>query len=204
MGTAWRVIVVANPKADTLQEAIEDRLTELESTLSHWDQNSEVSRFNQAAAKQQTSQSISNDLAAVIEKGLEISLVTKGAFNITLGNEISARGFGPNTPKNDSNLASRRPSHEVLVLELNSILRSLQPGVSIDLSAIAKGYAVAEISALLTRSGFPTTSSKSAAKSMAGEQRPTVQIGVLAFANPAPAQSPKSRIASISIQLVKP
>lgn len=158
MGTTYSVKVHGEERVDGLQAEIDEHLAEISALMSTYDPGSELSRFNQWDAN--VPFPLSTDTYAVFDLALRISEETGGKFDITVGPVVNAYGFGPTL---DIDL----PSYD----ELNAMrayvgyrhLR-LEPGdrtitkdhvdVYCDLSAIAKGYAVDQIAALLEERDF--------------------------------------------------
>lgn len=158
MGTYWSVRVVGVAAA-VLRPAIEDLLARLVADLSHWEPSSALCRFNRAPAG--SWQELPPALAEVLGVALGIAKQTEGAFDPTLGTLVDLWGFGPpgpvGAPPKSEALAQARARSGWHRLRLDRAgCRALQPGfLQLDLSAIAKGYAVDRLSALLAASGWP-------------------------------------------------
>lgn len=158
MGTAWSVRVVGG-QAAALRPAIEDLLNRLVADLSHWEPSSALCRFNRAPAG--SWQTIPPALSEVLATALRIAEQTGGAFDPTLGALVDLWGFGPpgpiTAPPGHDALANARARSGWRRLKLDAAgRRALQPGgLQLDLSGVAKGYAVDRLSALLAASGRP-------------------------------------------------
>lgn len=92
---------------------------------------------------------------------LDVSLMTQGAFDITVGPLVNLWGFGP------TNMTNELPSNEEITAAQTNVgyekletdcdyasLRKASAGIYVDLSGWAKGYAVDEIAALLDADNF--------------------------------------------------
>jgi thiamine biosynthesis lipoprotein len=86
------------------------------------------------------------ELITVLAKGLEIERLSDGAFNMGIGDVVAAWGFGP---KEADAQAIRRalgkaraPAHEALTLDPHTLQACKLAPLALDLSGIAKGYAV--------------------------------------------------------------
>jgi thiamine biosynthesis lipoprotein len=94
----------------------------------------------------------------VLACGIKIGRLSKGAFDIGMGDIVTAWGFGPhevNESAMRANLGHAHPvTHEVLDLESESLRVRKQASVMLDLSGIAKGYAVDRMIAVLGRFGI--------------------------------------------------
>ncbi len=159
MGTYWRVRLAASAETDfaALRGAIQSRLDGLVAQMSHWEPTSLLSRFGQAAGGSWTS--LPDDFAAVMDAGLAVAELTAGAFDPAMGRLTNLYGLGPNPCAAD-------PSEEEVIaamavsgwrrLALDRDARRLrQPGgLWLDLSGIAKGYAVDAVADLLAGQGI--------------------------------------------------
>ncbi len=148
MGTSYSVKVVAPVSAELseLQSGIQTALDRIESRMSTYRNDSELSRFNRSEPGSWFE--VSEETAAVVALGLEISRQTQGAFDMTVGPLVNLWGFGP------GNAISKTPSEQQINEQLARVgyqqisVRSEQPALAkqgdryLDLSAIAKGYAV--------------------------------------------------------------
>lgn len=161
MGTTWTVKVVsANkaPDANQIRATIQSRLDELESAMSTYRDDSEVSRFNRARATNWFP--VSSDTATVVGTAQHVSQATDGAFDITIAPLVDLWGFGkvrharlPTT--NEIAAALPRVGWPKLRARINPpALCKDTPDIAIDLSGIAKGFAVDAVSARLTRDGW--------------------------------------------------
>ena len=161
MGTTFTVKVatdggVAEGTLDpaALQAAVQGRLDRIETRMSHYRPDSELSRFN--GARSTAPQPISAETLAVVAEALAVSRASAGAFDVTVGPLVDAWGFGPGgrarAAPDGSALAALRTGVGFELLEIDqaaSTLRKRREEVAIDLSAIAKGYAVDAVASLL-------------------------------------------------------
>lgn len=148
MGTTWSVKLVASPRADlhALHDGIQRQLDRVVAQMSTWEPESDLCRFNRSVAG--AWQSLPAEFHAVLACALEISDESQGAYDPTIGPLVAAWGFGaaegvqeiPPEPV----LGKARAQVGWQKLRLQHDPRALlQPGnVSLDLSAIAKGYGV--------------------------------------------------------------
>lgn len=125
--------------------ACEDVIRDLEAKLSRTVEDSEVSRLNNNAGGELTA--IGEDLSALLDAAVYYNFTTGGAFNIAIAPVASAWGF----TKDHFQVPSQEEIDELLRLVDGFTLReepegaALGPGQSIDLGAIAKGYAADKI-----------------------------------------------------------
>lgn len=165
MGTTWQVQVHA-PGAATrsLRSEIEATLALVIRQMSHWEPLSDLSRFN--AAMPGTPVVLPELLFDVLVRARQISAWTRGAFDATSGALVRHWGFGPDRARQRADFAAPDDdtvqrlqacgSWHQLVLD-ESARTALQPGgMELDLSAIAKGFAVDLVSMRLQGAGFPS------------------------------------------------
>lgn len=154
LGTTWSVQLADSPK-DNVQATIENELNIVNALMSTYQPDSEVSRFNRHDT---TSFTISQDTALVINKAMDLYQKSNKGFDITIGPVVNAWGFGfPPALKKPT--AESLESLEDIVgsekLSLNGTqLTKSNSDTRIDLSAIAKGYAVDKISDALKAKGY--------------------------------------------------
>ena len=142
-----------------LRAAVQRRLDGIERRMSHYRSDSELSRFNHARTTEP--RPMSRETLGVVVEALAVSLVSGGAFDVTVGPLVDAWGFGPGgyapAAPDEASLAALRTRIGFELLEVDlaaSTLRKRREDVVVDLSAIAKGYAVDEVAALLEEGGF--------------------------------------------------
>ncbi|MGE3772666.1 MAG: FAD:protein FMN transferase, partial [Gammaproteobacteria bacterium] len=160
MGTHYRVNVVAPRHSEQdLQAGIEQRLDEVDAAMSTWRADSELSRFNAQAVTDWVA--VSPALHVVLQTAAAISEITDGAFDVTVGPLVNLWGFGPDrrpsAPPADTALAAARArvGHRLLHLaDAPPRVRKDRGDVYVDLSAIAKGYAVDRVADWLAATGY--------------------------------------------------
>lgn len=160
MGTSYRILVDAEG-ADTaeLAESVAARLDQIEQRMSTWQSDSEVSRFNRFAADEWFP--VSEDTARVVAESLRIAKASGGQFDVTVAPLIRLWHFdgesGNRTVPTDESIAETRQHVGWQKLQVRidppALLKS-DPQLEINLSAIAKGYAVDEVAKLMTEAGY--------------------------------------------------
>ena len=159
MGTYYKVTVVVQSDVDLapLEQQINDELQAVDQSMSTFKQDSEVSRFNRSNANQPFD--LSEPLRQVVEEALLISKRTDGAFDITVGEAVRIWGFGTDgsisrKPTTEQLLKLRKSSSYTQLQLTGSKLHKLHSDTSIDLSAIAKGFAIDQVAGMLSRQGI--------------------------------------------------
>lgn len=148
MGTSWCVKLVASPRADlrAIHAGIQAQLDLVVAQMSTWEADSDISRFNRAAAD--TWQRLPPEFFAVLACAMETARDSDGAYDPTIGALVELWGFGPAQGRqgvpDESELASAQSGLGWQRVTLRpQDMSALQPGgVRLDLSAIAKGYGV--------------------------------------------------------------
>ena len=141
MGTRWSLSWCAPDRvceADVL-DAVTHMFSRIIAQMSTWEPESQISRFNRLPAGEVLP--IDREFSEVLSLALDIANQSDGAFDPTLGGETARRGFGPNgTLATDTGYLTG-PQAWSAIGPWHGELR--QPGgVQLDLSGIAKGYAV--------------------------------------------------------------
>jgi len=160
-GTSYHINVVLTDdqeRLETLANGIEEVLERVDASMSTWREDSELSRFNQKTDQSEWTP-VSDGLFEVLSKANEISELTGGAFDVTIGPVVNLWGFGPQarpeTVPSEEKLAQVLSATGYENLELRTDPPALRASGSqyIDLSAIAKGYGVDTVARFLESEG---------------------------------------------------
>ncbi|WP_036128394.1 FAD:protein FMN transferase [Marinobacter nitratireducens] len=160
-GTSYHINVVLTDdpeRLENLASGIEAELEKVDAAMSTWRDDSELSAINQHA-DQTDWINLSDPLYEVLTKAVEVSELTGGAFDITVGPVVNLWGFGPRarpeTAPTDEELAEMLSRIGYDKLELKEAPKALRSDIPqyIDLSAIAKGYGVDVVSRYLQKEG---------------------------------------------------
>ena len=162
MGTTYNVKYRPTPNTPTvkdLQIEVDALLAEINHTMSTYDPESELSRFNRLRTTDWVPASAS--LRAVLKAALEVGAQSEGAFDITVGPLVNLWGFGPEVhpdrvpPERDIAAARARSGLDKITLsDTLSAIRKRRPDVFLDLSGIAKGYGVDRVAERMTAHGI--------------------------------------------------
>ncbi len=137
-------IEVRGEEAEAAVAAGRDEVYRLERLLSRTDPKSEISAINTAAGAEWTE--VSEETFVLIQTALRFSEETDGAFDITIAPVMDLWGFssGDHRVPDDSEIESvlERVGCEHVLLDESGVRVKLEnPGMSMDLGAVAKGYA---------------------------------------------------------------
>lgn len=166
MGTTYSIKYWTNvpdiPTPPALQRSIDELLARIDEQMSTWRPDSELSRFNAAAAGEWFP--VSPATAAVARRALELHRLTGGASDVTVRPVLQLWGFGSSAVKGAH--AATTPSDPELAAAMARVgaehlqvrtdppaLRKEVDGLEVDLSSIAAGYAIDEIIDLLADAG---------------------------------------------------
>jgi len=160
MGTSWSVKLVA-AKTEPLREiesGIQSRLDRIVAQMSTWLSSSTISRYNDGAAG--SWHALEPEFFTVLTAALALAQSTDGAYDPTVGEMVDlwgfgAKGFADARPEPQQIEASRSRSGWMKVSLDQVNHRVFQPGgVRLDLSSIAKGFAVDYVADYLQSAGF--------------------------------------------------
>jgi thiamine biosynthesis lipoprotein len=167
-GTQYHVKVVLpedSSRLKSLSRGISRELESVDAGMSTWRDDSELSQFNERdQASGDTNGkgewfAVSEPLLKVITEAQRVSSMTNGAFDITIGPVVNLWGFGPRArpeKQPDSEVLAKRLAQtgyeKLTVRQSPPAIRSSAP-LYLDLSAIAKGYAVDAVASYLKREG---------------------------------------------------
>jgi FAD:protein FMN transferase len=160
MGTRYSAVFYTPPLADTAALALDmfAAVDRVDQQMSTWKPCSDLSRLNAAAIDEWVS--IPTELMTVLAASLKFEQITAGAFDIGVGELVRAWGFGsecttPDSVKvNAGTSPTRVPPRKALILDdANGRVRKSAP-VTLDLSGIAKGFAVDEMARVMNAYGI--------------------------------------------------
>lgn len=153
-GTYYVIKYIA---ADTgsLQSAIDSIFADIDQSLSLYKPNSLINQFNEKGQVQ-----MDTHLQAVINRSLEISKITHGAFDITVKPLVDAWGFGVHSPS-ERKVPSPDTLKSILTYTGSKYLKvkgtelsRTNPRVTIDCNGIAQGYTSDVIGRFLDSKGI--------------------------------------------------
>ncbi|MBL1142679.1 MAG: FAD:protein FMN transferase [Proteobacteria bacterium] len=162
MGTTYSIKLMLGKNIsdkDRIHADIESILTDVNQSMSTYIPDSELSLLNQSGSNDW--QLISDDLYGVMLHANHVSITTNGAFDVTVGPLVNIWGFGPDPYTQEIPQESllhetkQHTGYKKIELDLlaNRILKS-DPAIYIDLSGIAKGFAVDKIALYLDKNNI--------------------------------------------------
>ena len=156
MGTSYHITVVPGDVVVTpmdLQQKVDALLVTLNQSMSTYIEDSELSALNKAPVGEAVS--VSPELFDVLLLSSQVSWRSGGAFDITVGPLVNIWGFGPSKavdePPQDTAVVAQLENvgYENVSLNLANNTVTKKKAVTLDLSAVAKGFAVDQVAQLL-------------------------------------------------------
>ncbi|MES2899130.1 MAG: FAD:protein FMN transferase [Pseudomonadota bacterium] len=160
MGTSWTVRAMLDASGDW-QARLQHALDAVVAQMSHWDSNSDLSRYNEALAG--SWHALPAECMTVLRYALSVAEACDGAYDPCAGALVNLWGFGarrrydeaefyaPEAGAIDAILA-RADRSRIKIDPISG--KVLQPGgLQLDFSSVAKGFAVDQLARLLEGSG---------------------------------------------------
>jgi len=164
MGTQYEIkIFTKSPSINkSIKSSVDSLLFDINQSMSTYIPNSEINNFNKTKSVEPVK--VSKEFWDIVSLSIFISKITNGYFDITIMPLVDFWGFGPNS-KNKSLSNSQFDTIKKKVgynnikvnpknYKNNYTVTKLVPDINLDFSAIAKGYAVNQVSKLLNKKGF--------------------------------------------------
>ena len=160
MGTTYEVKIWANDQnfnRQEIQSGIDSILSSVNNSMSTYINTSEISLFN----KNQTENKIavSDDFYYVLDKSIDYNQLTDGTFDPTIRPLLTLWGFRGKEVLNkpDTSMINdvlEYVGSDKILLHSDNYIQKTHPMLSLDFGAIAKGYAVDQISDYLNDLGY--------------------------------------------------
>ncbi|WP_298864065.1 FAD:protein FMN transferase [uncultured Sulfitobacter sp.] len=142
-GSSWRVTAGSGLDKTTIPTEVAAIIDQVDKTMSPYLAQSDLSRFNTAAATDW--QEMPRSLCEVVYAALDVAKLTDGAFDPTVGPLVSRYGFGP--------IAGGMGQFRDIHLRAAALKKTV-PDLTLDLCGIAKGYALDRITSRLQTLGL--------------------------------------------------
>ncbi|WP_299801260.1 FAD:protein FMN transferase [uncultured Maribacter sp.] len=153
LGTSYSIISISSEKLD-LQKDIDSVFAVINQSLSTYIPESDISRINNG----DTTVVVDRMFQEVLDLSKSIHQETNGFFDPTVGSLVNAWGFGPerqismDSLKIDS-LLNYVGLNKITLDDSNHIVKD-NPNIYLDFNAIAKGYAIDRLAAMLDAKGI--------------------------------------------------
>ncbi|MBM4207570.1 MAG: FAD:protein FMN transferase [Gammaproteobacteria bacterium] len=162
MGTTYSIKATKLPEkftSDEITRQVKVLLEKVNGQMSTYQKDSELSLFNQNPSMDWLP--VSPEFYQVLAESIKISKLSEGMFDVTVGPLVNLWGFGPEemslSPPDESAIKDRLNQigfQHLKLKEDGKLVRKDIPQLYVDLSAIAKGYGVDQVAALLEQLGI--------------------------------------------------
>jgi len=158
MGTTWSLKIRDEvPDSELLQRTIASEFGWAESMTSNWRTNTDLSVFNRTASTEPMA--VPWPVITLARRGAEVSKASDGAYDLTVAPLVRLWGFGPNAnsnlPPSEAAINTARAAVGWQKLKLpDGMIQKEHPGLELDLSSIAEGWAIDHVAQALERRGF--------------------------------------------------
>lgn len=162
MGTTYSVKVAAPPAgidSNAVRVVIDEVLARIDLDMSGYRDDSTLSRFNASTSTDWFE--VSPDMAKVVSESLQVSELSHGALDITVAPLVNLWGMGPAGEQaqlpSDAEVQKTlaRTGYKKLQVRMSpAALRKQIPELTIDLNAVAPGYAVDLLASRLASMGI--------------------------------------------------
>jgi len=148
-----------------LAQQVHSILLNVDKRMSTWRDTSELSAFNNRLDRNW--HTLSSDTLTVVDRSLQVSKQSLGAFDVSVGPLVDLWGFGATSRYANSALGFHKPSNSDVTNCLQHVgydaieidhtqgtVRKHNSGAKLDLSGIAKGFAVDKVTEYLDELGY--------------------------------------------------
>ena len=158
MNTYYRITIREGGEDTLLHNEIKNELQQINHEMSVFESMSDISQFNKSQEGEWVD--LSEKLSEVLQAAYRIYRQTNGYFDPSVGKLVDMWGFGTGKVHRiptDEEIAEARKSVGFNKINFSKDFRRAKktvPDISVNLSAIAKGYAVDRIVKLLEKEGY--------------------------------------------------
>ncbi len=164
MGTTWSARAIAPPGFDTarVRTLLKQQLDQVVAQMSHWEDDSHLARYNKAPAG--SWHVLPDAFLQVIGCALQVARDSGGAYDPCAGALVNLWGFGARRRYDQQGFQAPDAASVAALLARADLARIqfdpagrrlLQPGgVQLDLSSVAKGFAVDQLARSLDAQGL--------------------------------------------------
>jgi thiamine biosynthesis lipoprotein len=155
MGTRWSALFWAEPGFDVarIRSGLQAAVDEVDAQMSIWKTDSALMLLNRAPIG--AAVPIPAMIEQVLQLGVAIGKASGGAFDMGVGDAVSAWGFGPGSASQDSIRAamSARRASVAEALTFSHGAATKRTAIMLDLNGIAKGFGVDRLAESLSAFG---------------------------------------------------
>ncbi len=156
MGSRYTAVFYASAGIDTgsISQSLASAVARVEQQMSTWKPDSDLNRLN--AAAEQHWLTLPTELITVLCTALQVNQQSAGAFDIAVGDLVSAWGFGPAERTITASAPSRKNAATcaALLVDPQHNRACKRAPLTLDLNGIAKGFGVDELAHCLEGVGI--------------------------------------------------
>lgn len=163
MGSVYHITIPHLPEyltAEQIKMEVSKILDQMNETVSTYHANSEITKFNQTNSTDWFN--VSPEFVYMLNESLKISMISNGAFDVTLEPLFTLWGFGAHSVMDDRipsdaeiSAALDKTGYQKIELRLNPpAIRKTDGRLKIDLSGIAVGFAADKVAEMLESKGI--------------------------------------------------
>lgn len=146
-GTTWTIVYQPKSSKQDIESLVIETMQTMDASLSAFNPDSRLSQINKG-----TTDELDSLLEQCLSIGLRVAKETSGAFDPTIGAVVDKWGFGPVSDIDTTGLAASVGYNNLSIADHK--LRKSRAGTQIDLSGVAKGFAVDRVGAALEGAGI--------------------------------------------------
>jgi thiamine biosynthesis lipoprotein len=185
--TIVTVKVYADDVTEQHYEAIENLLERIDQAMNRHEKGSEVDQVNKQAGIQAVPVSVETFM--VVQKALAYATLSEGRFDPTIGPVVDLWGIGSDHAQvpDDATLAQKLQLvnyKDIMMNQAEQTIMLTRPGMSIDLGAIAKGYAADQVAQYLRSQGFESAMIDLGGNILAMGGKPNQDFWTIGMQNP--------------------
>ncbi len=188
MDTVFEIalFVPDNKTGDAVLEDLKKETERIERMFSVFFKDGDLWKINNRANK--FKMIVSPEVAGLIKRGLDLSIETNGAFDITVAPLVWLWGFGtgltPHIPPEDSiKEILRHVNYKNITVKADTLLFT-DSLVKIDMGGIAKGYALEKLAEIIKKHGIKSFMIDAGGDVFVGNQKPGGIDWVIGIRNP--------------------
>ena len=140
-----------HPQGNDIQQEIDKELFRQAQIFSHYEKEATITKVNNNIETE-----LEQEFITCFNRAMEISKITNGAFDITAGPLISAWGFGPEDRQKMTpefvDVLKELIGYQNIKIEDGKVVKEI-PEMTLNMSAIAKGYTCDLIGEFLAKKG---------------------------------------------------
>lgn len=190
LGTAFTIVTYGENEnsVNSIIEAVYDEVDRLNMIFSDYMDSSELNRLNARSGSGEYVK-VSAELFDILSKAKQASLLSDGAFDVTIGplSHLWRRARKTNTfpSKKEIRRAKRKTGNRYLLLDSeHQAVRLKKKNMIIDLGGIAKGYIAQKAMDLLDSAGLPSSLIDAGGDMIAGSPPPDKEGWTIGISSP--------------------